>query len=101
VLALGGIGSVRGYRFKEAAGDGMLLFNGELRQRFFSRSRTAALVFLDVGRVFDPRPGSTSAWMKGVGVGLQIDGGSRVELGWRLDDIPGSLQVLFRLRPPF
>ena len=100
VLTLGGIGTVRGYRFKEAAGDGMVLVNGELRQRF-GRSRFAGLAFIDSGRVFEPRPGSTSGWMTGVGVGLEIPGGSRVEFGWRLDDIPSSLQVLFRLRPSF
>jgi hypothetical protein len=100
VFALGGIGTVRGYRFKEAAGDGMLLMNGELRQRF-GRSPFAGLVFLDAGRVFEPRSGSTNEWMTGVGIGLEIGGGSRVEFGWRLTDIPSSLQVLFRLRPTF
>jgi hypothetical protein len=100
VFALGGIGTVRGYRFKEAAGDGMVLLNGELRQRF-GRSTSAGLAFVDVGRVFQPRPGSSDAWMRGVGVGLEFGGGSRIELGWRLDDIPQSLQILFRLKPTF
>ena len=99
VLTLGGIGTVRGYDFKEAAGDGMLLVNTEVRQRF-GRSPFAGLVFVDAGRVFDPRPGSRSDWMTGVGVGLEIDG-SRIEFGWRTNDIPSSLQVLFRLRPTF
>ncbi|HEY6362314.1 MAG TPA: POTRA domain-containing protein [Vicinamibacterales bacterium] len=100
VFALGGIGTVRGYGFKEAAGDGMVLLNGELRQRF-GRSPFAGLVFIDTGRVFEPRPGSSDNWMTGVGLGLEIGGGSRIEFGWRLADIPGSLQVLFRLRPTF
>jgi hypothetical protein len=107
MFALGGIGSVRGYRFKEHAGDGMLLMNGEFRQRL--GSTFAALVMLDVGRVYGalpsqtPPPSSAAAgWMSGVGVGLEVrDGGARVEFGWRVDDIPGSLQVLFRLRRPF
>ena len=99
VLALGGIGTVHGYQFKEAAGDGMLLLNGEVRQRF-GRSPFAGLVFVDAGRVFDPRSGSRSDWMTGVGVGLEIDR-SRIEFGWRMNDIPNSLQVLFRLRPTF
>ena len=100
LLTLGGIGTVRGYQFKEAAGDGMLLLNGEARQRF-GRSPFAGLAFVDAGRVFEPRPGSRHDWMTGVGVGLEIGEGSRIEFGWRVADIPGSLQVLFRLRPAF
>ena len=115
VLALGGIGSVRGYSFKEAAGEGMLLLNGELRQGF-GRGGFAGLAFLDAGRVFEARPGpgapdariparwgggSRDDWLTGVGVGFEIPGGTRVEFGWRIDDIPSSLQVLVRLRPTF
>ena len=98
-FALGGIGSVRGYEFKESAGDGMLLLNAELRQRF--GRHLAGLAFLDAGRVYEPRPPSTGDWMRGVGIGLEISGDTRIELGWRLDDIPQSIQVLFRLKPTF
>lgn len=103
VFALGGIGSVRGYRFKEAAGDGLLLLNGEFRQSFGRRlGSIAGLAFVDAGRVYEPRPGSTGQWMRGIGVGLEFGGdGPRLEFGWRLDDVPKSLQVLFRLRPTF
>jgi hemolysin activation/secretion protein len=100
LLTLGGIGTIRGYVFKEAAGDGMVLFNSEVRQRL-GRSPFAGLVFVDAGRVFDPHPGSRNDWMTGVGVGLEIGDGARIEFGWRTDDIPSSLQVLFRLRPAF
>ena len=107
VFALGGIGSVHGYRFKEQAGDGMVLLNGEFRQQL-GGSEFAGLVFLDVGRVYGATPPGPQdpayepgAWMRGVGVGLEFDGGARVEFGWRLNEIPGSLQVLFRLRPSF
>lgn len=100
VFALGGIGTVRGYGYKESAGDRMVLLNGELRQQL-GRSSFAGLLFIDSGRVFAPRAGSRAEWMHGVGAGLEIGGGSRVELGWRLDDIPNSVQVLFRLRPTF
>ena len=100
VPALGGVGTVRGYGFKEASGDGMLLFNSEVRQRF-GRSSFAGLVFVDAGRVFEPHLGSRDDWMAGLGVGLEIGDGARVEFGWRLADIPSSLQVLFRLRPAF
>jgi hypothetical protein len=101
VFALGGIGTVHGYRFKEAAGDRMLLMNGEVRQGF-GGSGVAGLAFIDAGRVYRPRPGSSEDWLKGVGVGLEFGGGgARIEFGWRLDDVPSSVQVLFRLRPTF
>ena len=101
VFALGGIGTVHGYRFKEAAGDRMLLMNAEIRQGF-GGSGVAGLAFFDAGRVYRPSPGSTGTWLKGIGVGLEFgDGGARLEFGWRLDDVPDSLQVLFRLRPTF
>jgi hemolysin activation/secretion protein len=98
-FALGGIGSVHGYAFKEAMGDGMLLFNGEFRQRFGRRSGLAGVVFADAGRVYGPLDGSTDRWLKGVGLGLEVGEGARIEFGWRLDDIPSSLQVLVRLNP--
>jgi hypothetical protein len=106
LFALGGIGSVHGYRFKEQSGDGMVLVNGEFRRRFWRR--LSGLAFADVGRVYGARPvtpGDPAAepgdWMSGVGVGLEFEGGARLEFGWRTNDIPSSLQVLFRLRPPF
>jgi hemolysin activation/secretion protein len=90
---------VHGYGFKEAIGDRMLLLNGEFRQRI-RRSGLAGIAFIDAGRVYRRIAGSTEEWLKGVGVGLEL-GDARIEFGWRLDDIPGSLQVLFRLGPTF
>jgi hypothetical protein len=98
VFGVGGIGTVHGYAFKEAVGERMLLLNGEFRQRF-ARSGLAGVAFIDAGRVYRPLAGSTE-WLKGVGVALEL-GDTRIEFGWRLDDIPGSLQVLFRLGPTF
>jgi hypothetical protein len=98
VFGLGGVGTVHGYAFKEAIGERMLLLNGEFAQRF-GRSGFAGLAFIDAGRVYRPLAGSREAWLRGVGVGLEFSGGARVEFGWRLDDIPRSLQVLFRLNP--
>ncbi len=97
LFALGGIGSVHGYAFKEAAGERMLLLNGEFRQRF-GKSGLGGVAFIDAGRVYRPAGGSTEEWLTGAGVGIEL-GGARVDFGWRLDDIPGSLQVLFRLGP--
>jgi hypothetical protein len=99
VFGLGGIGSVHGYSFKQAIGERMILLNGELRQRF-GRSGLAGVAFVDAGRVYRPLAGSTEEWLKGIGVGLEM-GDVRLEFGWRLNDIPGSLQVLFRLGPTF
>lgn len=99
VFALGGIGSVHGYAFKQAVGERMLLLNGELSQRF-GRSGLAGLAFFDMGRVFRPIGSTTEEWLKGIGVGLKA-GGLRLDFGWRVDDVPGSLQVLFRLEPTF
>jgi outer membrane protein assembly factor BamA len=100
-FALGGIGSVHGYSFKEAAGDGMFLFNAEYR--LGSRTPTSGarlLAFFDAGRVWDPVAGSRDDWLHGIGGGFEI-GEFRVEFGWRLDDIPSSLQVLVRFGPTF
>ncbi len=99
MFALGGIGSVHGYSFKQAAGERMVLLNAEFRQRF--ASGLAGLAFIDAGRVYRPLTGSTDEWLKGVGVGLEMGDDIRLEFGWRLNDIPGSLQVLFRLGPTF
>lgn len=100
IFALGGIGSVHGYSFKEEAGERMLLLNAEVRQRF-GRSGLGGLAFIDAGRVYDPLPGSTGKWLTGVGLGIEMGSTTRVEFGWRLNDIPQSLQVLFRLTPTF
>ena len=100
VFGLGGIGTVHGYAFKEAIGERMVLLNAEFRQRFGRSRGLAGVAFIDAGRVYRPLPGSTDDWLKGVGVGLEL-GGARLEFGWRLDDVPRSLQVLFRLGHPF
>jgi hemolysin activation/secretion protein len=100
VFGLGGVGSVHGYAFKEAVGERMLLLNGEFRQRF-GRSGMSGIAFIDAGRVYRPLAGNSGEWLRGVGAGLEFGGGARVEFGWRLDDVPQSLQVLFRLDPPW
>jgi surface antigen Omp85-like protein/surface antigen-like variable number repeat protein len=97
LFALGGIGSVHGYAFKESAGTGMVLGNLEY---FLGSSRRAYLVgFLDVGHIADPLPGN-ARWLKGIGVGGGF-GDLRIDFGWRANDIPKSLQVLVRFGPTF
>lgn len=101
-FALGGIGSVHGYRFKETAGDGALLLNAEYRlgKRGSDANRWRLVGFLDAGRVFQPALGSSADWLSGIGGGVEL-GDLRLELGWRMDDIPKSLQVLVRFGPSF
>jgi len=99
-FALGGIGSVHGYSFKEAAGEGMFLFNVEYRLGSRSPGGARLMAFFDAGRVWKPVAGSRDDWLKGIGGGFEI-GEFRVEFGWRLDDIPQSLQILVRFGPTF
>ena len=106
-FALGGIGTVHGYRFKEAVGERIALINLEYRLDFSSDAGTGspyngigALVFYDAGRIGRPLMDSTTSWLNGIGVGLQI-AFIRIEAGFRASDIPSSLQVLVRLEPTF
>jgi outer membrane protein assembly factor BamA len=109
VFAVGGIGTVRGYRFKEAVGERMTLFNAEYRfdlagsaddrsENVFNLLRL--ILFYDAGRVTRPLEMSSSDWLQGTGFGLQL-GVLRVEFGFRVDDIPSSRQILVRFSPTF
>ncbi len=104
-FALGGIGSVHGYGFKEAQGTGMALFNAEYRIRLIGRPNRdndgiAVLGFYDLGRITGPISGSRTDWLQGTGVGVSL-WGLRIDVGFRANDIPGSRQVLVRLGPTF
>ncbi len=105
-FAIGGIGTVHGYRFKEEAGTGMVLFNSEYRVRLTRSPRggdeggVSVFGFYDAGRVTGPLAGATGDWLQGIGFGLGIST-FRVEFGYRANDIPSSLQVLVRLGPTF
>jgi len=105
-FAIGGIGSVHGYSFKEVSGTGMALLNVEYRLDLTSsagheRDGLNVFGFYDAGRVTsriatDPHPG----WLNGVGFGIGA-AGVRVEFGFRADDIPSSRQILVRFSPTF
>jgi outer membrane protein assembly factor BamA len=111
-FALGGIGSVHGYAFKEAAGTDMALVNAEYRLSLpslgMSRDGPSVFVFYDAGRVTSPQPDPRAlvvtapdrGWLRGVGAGFGA-GGIRVEFGFRADDIPRSRQILVRFSPTF
>lgn len=117
LFALGGIGSVHGYAFKEASGTGMTLFNAEYRVTLLpggsgDSDNANVFVFYDAGRVtgptLDPLDLATAAtltapghtWLRGVGAGVGL-GPVRVEFGFRVDDIPRSRQILVRFSPTF
>jgi hypothetical protein len=106
LFALGGIGSVHGYAFKEVRGDGMALVNAEysvdlIGPRYPREALLSVLGFYDAGRVFDPIGGSRSDWLQGVGFGFASGSWLRIDVGFRLHDIPSSRQILVRLGPTF
>jgi hypothetical protein len=104
VFAIGGIGSVHGYAFKQASGTGMALINAEYRVdlspsiRDDGRDRASVFVFYDAGRVTGRR--APNEWLRGVGVGVGV-AGVRLEFGFRANDIPSSRQILLRFSPTF
>ena len=103
-FAVGGIGSVHGYSFKEAAGTGMSLINAEYRLNLTQRGKdddghgANVFLFYDAGRVTGPA--APKSWLNGVGFGLGA-AGVRVEFGFRANDIPQSRQILVRFSPTF
>ena len=104
VFALGGIGSVHGYAFKEISGTKMALLNAEYRINLGGpihnggRDAFNVFAFYDAGKLSG---GSTrSDWLNGVGGGFGV-AGVRVEFGFRADTIPKSRQILVRFSPTF
>jgi hypothetical protein len=105
-FAIGGIGSVHGYAFKENVGDTLALLNLEYALGW--RSVFQVLGFFDAGRVGQRqnagRPIDLQAepahWLNGIGFGIAL-GGARLDFGYKLDAVPSSLQVLLRLGRTF
>jgi hemolysin activation/secretion protein len=97
VFAIGGIGSVHGYEFKEASGDAMTLLNLEYELGW--RRGLKLVGFYDIGRV-DSTNAVDAPWLKGVGFGVGL-GGVRVDFGYKTDAIPSSLKVLVRFERTF
>ena len=96
LFAVGGIGSVHGYDFKEQTGNSMALLN--LEYEIGWRNGLKGVGFFDLGRAAPA--GVDVPWLKGVGWGVGV-GDMRVDFGYRLDDVPGSLQVLLRFSRTF
>jgi outer membrane protein insertion porin family len=96
-FAIGGLGSVHGYGFKEAVGSSLALVN--LEYGIGWRSGPKVFGLFDAGRVTSPT-GVDAPWLKGVGVGLGA-GGVRLDFGYKLDKVPSSLQVTVRFGRTF
>lgn len=101
---LGGIGTLRGYRFKEFYGDRMLLLNFEYHAQFARKTPTGVL-FLDWGKT-SLRSGDPKFWNGGpfktdVGVGLKFGGFLRFDLAKALDSANNPVRFTFRFQRSF
>jgi outer membrane protein assembly factor BamA len=98
LLAIGGIGSVPGYGFKEAIGDRMVLLNVEYKYRLDRGIHP--LILYDAGRVFRPASLSRDDWMQALGTGLELGDGFRIAAFWPFGR-GRPAEILVRLRPTF
>jgi surface antigen-like variable number repeat protein len=96
LFSVGGIGSVHGYDFKAETGASMALVNLEYEVGW--RNGLRGVAFFDAGRASPA--GLAAPWLKGVGFGVAVSD-LRVDFGYRLDDVPSSLQVLLRFSRSF
>ena len=97
LFSLGGVGTVHAYGYKEAVGDGMVLFNVEYAIGWLNGLHVVP--FFDAGRVW--RPDGDTRWLNSVGFGVAATRDLRVDFGYKLDDIPGSFQAVLRLGHTF
>jgi hypothetical protein len=97
-FAVGGIGSVHGYEFKESIGDTIALFNVEYAVGW--RKGLKAVGFFDAGRTTSALR-TNSPWLRGVGFGFAIADVVRLDFGYKVEAIPSSLQVLLRFGRTF
>ena len=101
LFALGGLGSVRGYDFKEAVGEHMTLVNVEYKLRLQQHGGPTGVAFVDVGRISRPVDESRTDWLTGIGLGVEFWDSLRFDFAYRLNDIPRSFQWTVRLSPTF
>jgi hypothetical protein len=110
-FAVGGLGSVHGYDFKEEIGDTLALVNLEYEVGW--RGGLRAIGFFDAGRVtlrqvqagaLRQTPGgpviADAPWLKGVGWGIAA-GDIRVDFGYKVAEVPSSLRVTVRFGRTF
>jgi len=98
---LGGIGSIRGYDYKEFEGNRYLLFNAEYLWYFYN-SDFGASVFFDGGKAGYSGDEFESADLKtSIGLALLIGDNLRVNFAQRLDDLDESPVISLRGRITF
>ena len=93
LFGIGGYGTVHGYAFKESIGTSLALVNLEYALGW--RDGFTIVGFYDTGRT-----AANEAWLKGVGFGIGL-GDFRIDFGYRLSAVPGSLRVVLRFDRPF
>lgn len=87
---IGGIGSLRGYRYKEFQGNRYALFNADYIWRFYESSLGAG-IFFDSGKAAFSGTDFENASMKSdIGVSLLLGDDIRINLAQRLDDMDKS-----------
>ena len=87
---LGGIGSIRGYDYKEFEGNRYMLFNAEYLWYFYN-SDFGASIFFDGGKTgFSGSEFESADLNTSVGVALLIGDSFRINLAQRLDDLDKS-----------
>lgn len=87
---VGGLGSLRGYEYKEFEGNRYVLFNADYIWRFFESDFGAGL-FFDIGKAGFYESGFESADFKSdVGLSFMVSDVIRFNLAQRLDDIDKS-----------
>jgi hypothetical protein len=92
-FAIGGIGTVHGYEFKEAVGDTLSLAN--LEYALGGKGMPRLLAFFDVGRVAS-RFSADARWLRGAGFGFGF-GSLRLDFGYPLESGRSAPRILLRL----
>jgi len=83
---IGGIGSLRGYEYKEFEGNRYILFNADYIWRFFDSSFGAG-IFFDTGKAaFSEDQFSDESLKSDIGLAFLIGDDIRINLAQRLDD---------------
>jgi outer membrane protein assembly factor BamA len=97
---IGGIGSLRGYDYKEFEGNRYALFSGDYVWRFF-HSDFGAGVFFDTGKAAQSSHQFSSSNPKSdIGISFLIEDAFRLDLAQRLDDLNRHPVVSARLELP-
>jgi hypothetical protein len=95
---LGGIGSLRGYEYKEFQGNRYVLLNVDYIWRFY-RSDFGAGLFFDTGKAgFDESGFEDAEFKSDIGLCFTFSDFLRINLAQRLDDIDKSPVVSARMR---